>query len=203
MPPLTADLQDAIKATGAPLGGEQIERIVNAVLLRFKPSHNDDEKLIAELKELSDFIKNAKAEIATIRPADISDKHIPSATLELDAIVEQTAEATNKIMDECDKISSIAGNVAAPQNDELMACVTRVYEACNFQDLTGQRIMKIVQALKHIEEKILALAATVGSEVMPPSADLTKRDIGGVPLEGPQMKGQGVSQDDIDKLLNS
>ncbi len=43
--------------------------------------------------------------------------------------------------------------------------MTQVYEACNFQDITGQRITKVVNTLKHIEEKVEALVSAFGDEI--------------------------------------
>lgn len=35
--------------------------------------------------------------------------------------------------------------------------IVRIFEACNFQDLTGQRITKVVRALSFIEERVDAM----------------------------------------------
>src|SRR5262249_6493974 len=140
-----------------------------------------------------------------IRPKDITAEYIPGATDQLDAVVGATEEATNKIMDECDRIGGIAAALAPEQAGELAGCVTRIFEACNFQDLTGQRITKVVTALKHIDEKIQALLAALGDEgasgPAPASGPLSAEDREKQLLNGPQLPGTGVSQDEIDKLF--
>lgn len=89
------------------------------------------------------------------------------------------------------------------QGEKLTAAVTRIFEACNFQDLTGQRITKVVGALKHIETKIGALMHALGEEIgAPPPAPADDEDPEKKLLNGPQMPGQGVSQDDIDRLFD-
>ena len=204
-----------------------VERIVAEVMKNFLAKTSPDQKLMQELhflasyvestkaeisfikpqlQELSDFIHKAKTDIASIRPGDIGRTHIPMATVELDAIIGDTAEATNKIMDECDKIMGLAGEMGDTDvGAKLIDCATRVYEACNFQDLTSQRIKKVVQALQHIEEKIGSMrsALKVSEADAPTDAPMARKDVDGSPLEGPQQKGQGISQDDIDRLLNS
>ena len=46
---------------------------------------------------------------------------------------------------------------------KLQDATTRIYEACSFQDITGQRITKVVAALKAIEAKVAQIVATFGS----------------------------------------
>src|SRR3546814_10175717 len=49
--------------------------------------------------------------------------------------------------------------------EKITDAVTRVYEACNFQDITGQRITKAVKALQHIEQKVAGLPAVFGADI--------------------------------------
>ena len=62
-----------------------------------------------------------------------------------------------------DEVSSaLSGDAAA----KLQAATTQIYEACSFQDITGQRITKIVATLKAIEGKVAHIIGTFG-----PSSD--------------------------------
>lgn len=164
-----------------------------------------DLKFYTELEELAGYIRHAKQEIAAIKPKDISASHIPHATNELDAVVGATEEATNKIMDVCDTISNVAGNCSPEINEQLIACTTRIYEACNFQDITGQRITKVVQTLKYIDGKIEALLKALGEEIhRSDSGDsgdnkaITEKDL----LNGPQLPQNAMDQATIDKMLS-
>src|SRR5690606_17059502 len=102
-------------------------------------------QLVKELNALAQFIDRAKQDIASIRADEIKSKHIPSATDELNAIVDATEEATNAIMTACEAIQNhVEGkDVQQPVVDEVM----KIFEACSFQDITGQRISKVVKAL--------------------------------------------------------
>lgn len=202
---LQKQINAALATARDPLTRDQVADIVRQVMGSIEGDiSSTDIKFYREIEGLARFIRNAKAEIAAIRPKDITSEHIPNATDQLDAVVGATEEATNKIMDECDAISSIAATLSPEQNEQLTACVTRVFEACNFQDLTGQRINKVVSALRHIEDKIQALMLALGDEIgthddaPPPVVD---EDPDKKLLNGPQMPGEGVSQDDIDKLF--
>jgi chemotaxis protein CheZ len=165
-----------------------------------------DLKLYAELDELAGYISHARQEIAAIRPRDISATHIPAATDELDAVVGATEEATNKIMDVCDEMTAIAGECAPEINEKLVACTTKIYEACNFQDITGQRITKVVQTLKHIDNKVAALLKALGEEINRgdgnAAADPAPSDPEKALLNGPQLPQNAIGQDDIDRLLS-
>ncbi|MFN6953949.1 MAG: protein phosphatase CheZ [Acetobacteraceae bacterium] len=151
--------------------------------------------LLAELHELGRTVARAKAEIAALSVDDITGRHIPSATDELDAIVQHTADATNEILDACERIEGIQAKVGKRNGEALAAEVTRIYEACSFQDITGQRIAKVVSALKAIEARIAA--ATGGAPAEDTAPDTEGRRL----AEGPQLPVAATSQDEIDRLL--
>ena len=162
-------------------------------------------KLYHELQKLADYIQSAKREIAAIRPDEIRATHIPMATDELDAVVGATAEATGIILDSAESLEKVADTVPAMAGEEIRNIATRIYEACNFQDVTGQRITKVVRALKHIEEKIDALLSAFGDGIKAPTAVATPRTP--IPgdeshlLHGPQLPQEANRQDDIDAIM--
>ena len=160
-----------------------------------------DLKLYRELEQLAQYIQRAKREIADVKPNDIRERHIPMATDELDAVVEATAAATGTILDEAEAVQKLAASLPPPAGTNIAAAVTRIYEACNFQDITGQRITKVVKTLKYIESKIDALLAAFGETVVgkqvllkPPDEDF---------VSGPQLPKAANSQDEIDAILAS
>jgi len=187
---------------------EEIASIVETVL---QTLHGDltaaDVRLYRELESLANFIQQAKSEISAIRPEEISDEHIPTATDELDAIVAATEEATGTILDAAEQIETVASEFDSEKSEVLRAAVTNIYEASNFQDITGQRIGKVVKTLKHIEDKIDALVAAFSDEVKRVEKDngATESKSGTSEdddlLSGPQLPGEGISQADIDALL--
>jgi chemotaxis protein CheZ len=92
-----------------------------------------------------------------------------------------------------------------------------IYTACGFQDITGQRITKVVSALKNIEMRVdeLISALDTGSNKgrkakapkKKPKKISKKRATTGVGhnddelLQGPQHKDQAIKQEDIEALL--
>lgn len=160
--------------------------------------------LLAEVEQIGRTIAAAKQEIASLKVEDINRAFIPSATDELDAIVEATAQATNEILDCCETFETAAAELGGAKGEALQAAVTRIYEACSFQDITGQRITKVVRTLKSIEDRIAAIVATFadrtpGSDAAPRAAPADAPAL----LNGPQLPGNGVDQAEIDRLLAS
>ncbi|MCA3349434.1 MAG: protein phosphatase CheZ [Roseomonas sp.] len=199
---------------GTPQGpeGDRIEATVRAVLTSMAGDLTAKESaLLAELEGLGRTIARAKAEIAALKVEDIRDAHIPSATDELDAIVDHTAHATNEILDCCETLEQMQAELSGEAADKLQGAVTRIYEACSFQDITGQRIGKVVTALKAIEGRISAVVSAASgmpgpavAAVAPAAAPVgDKRTEGEKLANGPQLPGSGVSQSEIDRLLAS
>lgn len=212
---LSNRLGEEIKAAHAsaknPLAPEDVAEIVRQVIKSMEGDISpSDLKFYSELEELARYIRQAKQDIASIKPKDISTDYIPTATDELDAVVGATEDATNKIMDECDKLTAIAETCQEEAKNQLTECVTHIYEACNFQDLTGQRITKVVETLKHIDARVEALVRAMGDEIHRSEGGSDAhhpRNIHGADpekglLNGPQLPQNAISQDDIDRLLS-
>ena len=153
--------------------------------------------LVSQLRMLAEFIESARSELAATRPDDIVGQHLPAASDELDAIVLHTAEATGLILDECETLEEAA------QGSPLRAVVTgataRIYEACSFQDITGQRVAKIVHTLKAIEAKVDEMVRVFGA--IPATAGASHHPA--ALLNGPQHRGLAMEQQEIDALLAS
>lgn len=163
--------------------------------------------LLAEVEKIGRTIAAAKEEIAALRVEDINSAFIPSATDELDAIVEATAQATNQILDSCETVERVIAGMDAGSAEPLQRAVTAIYEACSFQDITGQRISKVVTTLKSIEERINRIILTFGDQApqltAPPTAAPAAASGEALLLNGPQLPGNGVDQAEIDRLLAS
>jgi chemotaxis protein CheZ len=184
--------------------------------------HGQSSELYKELGELAKFINGAKKELQEVRASNIADEHLPNATNHLDAIVQMTEQATGRIMDECDQVSNfhndakerlLAAEPAIDPNtlmgvddalNQAQTSVTHIYEACNFQDITVQRVQKVVKALQEIERQVLRMVVVFGLvENQSKLDEATKQELteDAALLQGPQLAGQGLEQDDIDAIL--
>ncbi len=162
-----------------------------------------DARVQNEVRALVDYIAKAKQDLKALQPAEIPRHDIPAATDELDAVVRHTEAATNAILECAENLGQLAAETGGDVGEKINAVVTRIYEASNFQDITGQRITKVVRALRHIEEKVIALAAAFGEKIEPSQPPLDKREGDAALLNGPQLPQAANSQDDIDALLAS
>jgi chemotaxis protein CheZ len=168
-------------------------------------------KLYAELEQLANFIQKAKSEIAQLRPDEIRDQHLPTATDELEAIVGATEGATNGILNAVEQIENLTSEMPPEVAEKVSEAVTQVYESCNFQDITGQRISKVVKALQHIESKVDGLLSAFGDEMTKHRKDeasqpeTSKQDASSdqALLNGPQLPQAAKGQADIDALFAS
>ena len=171
-------------------------------------SHDDDLSNVAtELRELLSYIGAAKAELVGMQPKSLSNRDIPDAGIELDAVVKASEEAASTIMDVADTIGSVADELDDELAAKLNDASTELFQASSFQDLTGQRISKVTSTLNHMEERLNALAEAIGDEFVAERADDIETDDEGVAvndedlLHGPQLEGEGNSQAEIDAIL--
>ena len=188
---------------------ELVAEVVQAVLETMQGDLSAQEtSLLSKVEELGRTIASAKAEIAALHVDDINASHIPSATDELDAIVAHTASATDIILEVCETLDRVGGELAretgSPRAMEaasaLQHATTRIYEACSFQDITGQRITKVVATLKTIEAKVASIVTAFGGRRVAAPVAATAD---GNALRGPQLRSVAMDQSDIDKLLES
>ena len=119
---------------------------------------------------------------------------------ELLAVVSGTEQATQKILTAAEEIDIAANNLSAALSgkieqglaQDIQDLVIQIFEACNFQDLIGQRVAKVLTAMKFVEAHI----ARVLEEIKTAS-------VAAAALHGPRLDGDRghASQDDIDAMF--
>ena len=175
-----------------------------------------DKKLLSEIYNLIHYIDRLRKEIAGIAQQKNSQTRFEGMADRLDAIVGSTAEATDTILAAMEEVDALVEKLrAGPEAGEVEALydqinekTTAAMEACSFQDLTGQRVSKVIGSLRFVEERVNAMAELCGREEieslsleMDYEGDVDKDD-DGVSLEGPQKPDGAISQDEIDALFN-
>lgn len=170
----------------------------------------ESDRIRMDLREMAAAIARTKAEIAAIKP-DGEDGRFEEASVELDAIVKATETATGDILGAAEIVQEIAWNlremgVEAEVCDLIDTKAADIYTACSFQDITGQRIRKVIGVLRFLEERIetmMTIWEASGSAATPspdPSAAGQRR---GEPslLNGPARPGEGLVQGDVDQMI--
>ncbi|TNE62261.1 MAG: hypothetical protein EP335_13260 [Alphaproteobacteria bacterium] len=166
-----------------------------------------DTSIYRECRSLSDYISNARKEIAALQPGDLESARIPRAGLELDAIVQQTEEATNTIMEAAEEIMALDPADMDKYVSTTQDAMMRIFEACSFQDITGQRISKVVETLSHIEQRVLELRNLLGvteddiEEAKAAHKDEVQQTDKAL-LSGPALEGEGIDQSEVDALMS-
>ena len=133
---------------------------------------------------------------------------------ELGAVVGGTEQATQQILEAAEAIDQAASAMAkitsADQqralSQEIQERVISIFEACNFQDLTGQRISKVMGTMKFIEQHInvmMEIWGGVDAIKAHAPAIVDTRDGDARLLNGPKLDGEDghASQDDIDAMF--
>lgn len=189
---------------GQGIGRDKVVEIISSVIKKVEEKEDlSRDTIYSELKDLRNLIEQTRRDISETRMNEIAGKHIPSATDELDAVVAATEVATGAIMDGCDALAGLSGDLPAESQTKVMDEVTKILEACSFQDITGQRITKVVRSLKTIDDKVSSLLKILEEKIpgLPAKEEEDSREGDARLLNGPQMPDKAISQDDIDKLL--
>ncbi|MBK3774529.1 hypothetical protein GAY31_10205 [Azospirillum brasilense] len=202
--PVAVDNSDVIRAIGDL--GAKLDRFLTMDAQQI-------DQIQVEIADISGRIKATKVEMAAIRHPLAGDDKFVQASQELNAVVSATEAATNTIMacaEELEEVvhelkSSLPEGYHADRVNDMNDVIVRIYEACNFQDLTGQRITKVVRALSFIEERVDAMMSHWNKrefEAMPLPPTVTKMDET-LELHGPadHQEMGNISQADIDALF--
>jgi chemotaxis protein CheZ len=171
-------------------------------------------KLKVELDLIYDAINRTKREIAVLHGTSFNGEEMARLNGELGAVVGGTEHATQQILEAAEAIDQAATaltSVNSPDqqkllSEEIQERVVSIFEACNFQDLTGQRINKVMNTMKFIENHITVMMDIWGGvdeikACAPPIVD--QREGADRLLNGPKLADDvgHASQDDIDALF--
>jgi chemotaxis protein CheZ len=164
------------------------------------------EVIVRELAAVADYIAHMKNEVAALRANELSRERIPSANDELGNVVEATASATHTIMAAAEEILG-SGELSDKDYRELVETrVLAIFEACSFQDITGQRIAKVLELLGQLEKRLDRFAKAVNvrdsAEGGDPEEALRQARREVLLLHGPQNEDVAIKQDDIDALFD-
>lgn len=157
-------------------------------------------------------VARTQAEIAALRDTSAGDDPLTAASRELREVVDATETATEQILGSAETVEQAVSNMLALAVDPVMRvhlddaleAVMRIFEAANFQDITGQRVSKVVRALNVVETRLVAIEDLWRPDMAPviavPIPEVTDDDRH--LLNGPQLDDGGMSQDDIDAMFD-
>ena len=207
----------ARSATAETLEGSVTKEVAeaHALLETYRAQIEQCEKLKIELDLIHDAISRTKREIAVLHGKSFDGAEMAKVNGELGAVVGGTEHATQQILEAAeaiDQAASALSKVNSPEQQKILSeeigeRVISIFEACNFQDLTGQRITKVMATMRFIEQHINAMMDIWGGvdairAHAPPIVDTREGDA--KLLNGPKLDGDvgHASQDDIDALFD-
>jgi chemotaxis protein CheZ len=165
-----------------------------------------------ETNSIHRAISRTMQEVASLHFGTFGTAGGGRASRELDAVVDSTERATQQILDAAESIDEAADTLSASltqEQEQALASdirdhVIRVFEACNFQDLSGQRIAKVLATLKFVEDRVARMLEIWGGRDALKSYAGThgEREEGRL-VSGPKLTDDcgHVSQQEIDAMF--
>jgi chemotaxis protein CheZ len=174
----------------------------------------DLDKLKSETDTIHRAISRTMQELASLHFGAFGDAGKGRASRELDAVVDSTERATQQILEAVEAIDEAANTLSASlrhEQEQSLASdirdhVVRIFEACNFQDLSGQRITKVLATLTFVEDRVARMLEIWGGrEALQDYAAIaiaeTKSEA--ALASGPKLNGDSghISQQEIDAMF--
>jgi chemotaxis protein CheZ len=188
----------------------------------YRRDQGEAAQLRAELENIRGAIEDTRQHVSALRARSVANIGVETATGELGAVVSDTEAATHTILSTTEKIEMLAGVLQSEvtvermrsRADEIALHAQSIYEACNFQDLTGQRIARVCETLDFVSSRVArmidawggadAIDAIVAREVEA-LARLRQTEGTHALANGPRLTDAGdghVDQSEIDSLFD-
>jgi len=126
----------------------------------------------------------------TDTPDRAAKSNMPDAALHLNDVLQATEDATQVILDAAAAISGLT-----PDNAAINEQVGRIFEACGFQDINGQRIKKVLKRIEELESQLIRLTdSSYMASAAPPGDKL---------MQGPQLSRNAPTQEEVDNMFKA
>lgn len=178
-------------------------------IIKSQLSTSTDVSIYYEISKIKEKLKLARSEINALKPYKIFEQDLPGATAELTEVTKATEEATNTILDSAENIMNIASQLEDKDAAAKIANLsTKIMEACNFQDLTSQRITKVLKIFDDFDKLVNSLISNLSikkgnEEKYDGNKGLSSSSNKDILLNGPQLKKDAPDQSQIDELFNN
>lgn len=143
--------------------------------------------------------------VATLRHPKAEVDVLTRASMQIDAVTMGLEVASQAILDAAERIGDLIDD--ARQGDEtaverIADCIIDIYENCEFQDISGQRLTNVAAAISRVSMGVDDLINLVGEDAVS-SLPIPEAPEGeDALLNGPQLTGEGAAQSDIDQMFD-
>jgi chemotaxis protein CheZ len=170
------------------------------------------QRLEHELALVRATIARNKQDLAALI-GERKDRRMARAAGELGAAVDAMEKATQKILTATEGIDDSAKSLGSALKhaherglaQDIQEHAARIYAACNFQDLAGQRIAKVITTMTVVEEQIAAMIERCNGFGRPSDAPAAAKPAAGHRLvQGPKLDGDSghAEQSAIDAMFS-
>jgi chemotaxis protein CheZ len=164
-----------------------------------------DSAVLREMREIADYITAMKREIGALQVNEIKNRRLPAAGQELDAVLKATEEATNCIMSCAEAVMEADAADASAYKALVDEKMMVIFEACSFQDITGQRIAKVFETLQHIDTRVSRFAKAMRAQDIEGPVTEAERASSERKLRllvhGPQLVREANTQEHVDRVM--
>ena len=150
-------LHDIQESNSSTITINNLDDIARLLLEELNDNHSSEheKEIYNQLSLIIAQIDSLKHDISNVSDDILNDHFIPDITIELKAIILQVEKSVTNILDISDEIITLCKDITDPIiKEKLMIKITRIFELCNFQDITGQKIQRITHHLNETESVI-------------------------------------------------
>jgi chemotaxis protein CheZ len=198
---LSTELKKLQDANSGVIAQSEVNKLTKEFLTTVDSYVSSEQRKIiyGQIDIISQQITGLKKNISIMGNNILQDNFIPEIATELHSVIAQTEKSVIGILDISDEIGKISAKISPPGlKEELLSHSIKILELCNFQDLTGQIIQRIIKRLSIIESTVNKIAIELG-----PNYKLSSKLTADSLLNGPQKEEERPSQDKIDNLFSS
>jgi chemotaxis protein CheZ len=202
---LLAKLHELKQEKGGDIDVGDVDKVINEFITIIKAHVNSEEdiNILADIEKISNKICQTKNDISSVDAEKISGD-FPLASDKLKTITEVSEKSAEDIMQATEEIQAILPKIG---DEEIQRNISnncaKIFEACSFQDLTGQRIAKIIETIDEIESIVSDLLISFGKNKKGIENKTIEPSTKGEILSGPQFGKDAPTQQDIDDLFNN
>jgi hypothetical protein len=122
-----------------------------------------------DLEDMHDAITETRRDLAAIKPREGLTTRIHAPEHDLDAVAAAAERATADIVSAVESLQDICEKLRAQEADadlcdEIETHARGIFMASAFQDMTGQRIARLVAAVNYLDHRVKAMLAMAQGE---------------------------------------
>jgi len=158
-----------------------------------------------DLARLADAAARARGELAAFQAQALLEERLPSAQNEISATRLHTEDAANRILAAAEAILCADAGDGEAYRADVEQHALDILQACEFQDITGQRLEKASRRLAQIEQRADRLVAALGledSDAAPEEERLEAQRAEELLLHGPAAPESAQDQASVDEAFS-